>query len=167
MMTFRHLRRLPFIVLPLLAPVLGQAEPYELSKQTYERLGVLPAYDHDGTLPAGESRAYEIEWIDRERARRNYYITTFEEQLPLVVATAHTPDGKQQLREDMASRRETHERWDESALKRRDTIASASAYRDPGQPRLEGLSWEELKRELAPDSVPSFAQTRGGSSATP
>lgn len=165
-MTFRHLRRLPLLCLPLLVPTLGQAEPYQLSRQTYERLSVLPAYDHDGTLPAGESRAYEIDWIDRERARRDYYITTFEEQLPLVVATAHTADGKQQLREDMAARRETHNRWKESALRRRDAIATASEYRDPGQRKLDGLSRVELQRELAPDSAPSFALTRGGSPST-
>lgn len=159
-MTFRHLRRFSFLCLPLLMPLPGQAEPYRLSKEAYQRLGVLPAYDHDGTLPVEASRAYEIEWIDRERARREYDINTFEEQLPNVVTTAETPDGKQQLREDMASRRETHNRWVESAALRRKTLVTASSYRDPDLPKLNDPNWEELKKAMAPESAPSFSQAR-------
>ena len=159
-MTFRGLRYLSWLCLPLLLPSVGQAEPYKLSKEAYERLGVLPAYDNDGTLPVEESRAYEIDWIDREQARREYYINTFEEQLPLVIATAKTPDGKQQLREDMASRRETHNRWEESAALRRQALVAASTYRDPGLPKLSDPNWEELKNAMAPDSAPSFSQVR-------
>ena len=159
-MAVRYLPRLPLLCLALLLPVAGQAEPYKLSKQTYERLGVLPAYDNDGTLPVEESRNYEIQWIDRERARREYYINTFEEQLPFVIATAKTADAKQQLREDMAARRETHNRWEESSALRRKALVAASSYRDPGQPKLSDPSWDELKRAVAPESTPSFSQSR-------
>lgn len=160
MMAFQHLRGLALLFPALLLPALCQAEPYKLSKQTYDRIGVLPAYDNDGTLPVEESRAYEIQWIDREHARREYYINTFEEQLPLVVATAKTPDAKQQLREDMAARRETHNRWEESAALRRKALVAASTYRDPGEPKLSDPSWDELKKAVAPESTPSFSQTR-------
>lgn len=160
MMAFRHLRRLSLLCPALLLPVLCQAEPYKLSKQTYDHLGVLPAYDNEGTLPVEESRAYEIQWIDRERARREYYINTFEEQLPLVIAAAKTEDAKQQLREDMAARRATHDRWEESAALRRKALVAASTYRDPGAPKLSDPSWDELKKAMAPESAPSFSQTR-------
>lgn len=159
-MTFRHLRRFLLLLLPVLMPLSSQAEPYKMSKETYARIGVLPAYDNEGTLPVEESRAYEIEWIDREKARREYYINTFEEQLPLVLATAKTADGKQQLREDMASRRETHDRWEESAALRRKALVAASTYRDPGLPMLSDPNWDELKKAVAPESAPSFSQVR-------
>lgn len=107
----------------LLSLVAATGQTYELSRADYEALGEeLPAWDHNGRLPQGESQLYELQRIHQQIEERSQRLEVSAFMLRQMEIQAPDSAKYRSMRADYATQQQSFARWRESAERRRQAI---------------------------------------------
>jgi hypothetical protein len=125
----------------LLSLFAGASQAYDLSRAEYEAMGQeLPAWDHDGRLPQGDGRLYELQQIHQQIEERAQRLQVSGFLLKQMEAQTTSPDKYRSMRADYATQLQSFARWRESTERRRQAIllsAGLSAADHPKETQLQ------------------------------